>query len=403
MSPLFMCESDSPGSLSAEDRHSNNAGSEREGEGQQTGPRGLKRREKNRNAARKSRKKQTERADELHEELQSLERSNSALQREIATLTKELHVYEAALKRHEPHCRLKTSPPSSLTHPSFSDPNRGQSSAASPGIPLQSPSSLPASETSSLGSKRLNYTEKTHHPLAVPLPVTPPSAGPPSKLYSVQLSAHADRRSSFEVKLPIASTPSSFLTPVPSPVPQPQSGQHTAAKTSSDYFTAEPFVPKQDSSNAAPPCSLSGIQTSGTTYECYPVNLPQLHPFQSIGNPSSSRLLSSLYDSPLQNPAPRSFPALPRSGPEPRPVPAFDLKLRHIHQVAPNPAPLLTQLTVPRPLGVPPSTSCSFGQSLAPPLQSLPPPGHASKDLSLSEFLDDNDWILTGTNSHNSQ
>uniref|UniRef100_A0A672JPE5 BZIP domain-containing protein n=1 Tax=Salarias fasciatus TaxID=181472 RepID=A0A672JPE5_SALFA len=75
--------------------------------------RGLKRREKNRNAARKSRKKQTERADELHEELQSLERSNSALQREIATLTKELHVYEAALKRHEPHCRLKTSPPSS--------------------------------------------------------------------------------------------------------------------------------------------------------------------------------------------------------------------------------------------------------------------------------------------------
>lgn len=40
---------------------------ERERGGQQMGPRGTKRREKNRDAARKSRRKQTERADELHE------------------------------------------------------------------------------------------------------------------------------------------------------------------------------------------------------------------------------------------------------------------------------------------------------------------------------------------------
>lgn len=40
---------------------------ERDGDGQETGPRGMKRKAKNRDAARKSRKKQMERADELHE------------------------------------------------------------------------------------------------------------------------------------------------------------------------------------------------------------------------------------------------------------------------------------------------------------------------------------------------
>uniref|UniRef100_A0A3Q2QAT6 Basic leucine zipper ATF-like transcription factor 2 n=1 Tax=Fundulus heteroclitus TaxID=8078 RepID=A0A3Q2QAT6_FUNHE len=70
-------------------------------------PRVTKRREKNRDAARKSRRKQTERADELHEELQHLEQSNSALQKEIAALKKDLRLYEKALERHQPHCRLK--------------------------------------------------------------------------------------------------------------------------------------------------------------------------------------------------------------------------------------------------------------------------------------------------------
>uniref|UniRef100_A0A3P9Q7S5 Basic leucine zipper ATF-like transcription factor 2 n=1 Tax=Poecilia reticulata TaxID=8081 RepID=A0A3P9Q7S5_POERE len=68
-----------------------------------------KRREKNRDAARKSRRKQTERADELHE---SIEQSNSALQKEIAKLKKDLRLYETALERHKPHCRLKDAAPS---------------------------------------------------------------------------------------------------------------------------------------------------------------------------------------------------------------------------------------------------------------------------------------------------
>uniref|UniRef100_A0A3Q2XUC1 Basic leucine zipper ATF-like transcription factor 2 n=1 Tax=Hippocampus comes TaxID=109280 RepID=A0A3Q2XUC1_HIPCM len=71
--------------------------------------RGTMRRIKNRNAARKSRKKQTEKADELHKEFVRLEASNSALEKEIAALKKEVQHYTAVLQRHRPFCVLRDS------------------------------------------------------------------------------------------------------------------------------------------------------------------------------------------------------------------------------------------------------------------------------------------------------
>uniref|UniRef100_A0A3Q3KCG1 BZIP domain-containing protein n=1 Tax=Monopterus albus TaxID=43700 RepID=A0A3Q3KCG1_MONAL len=97
MSPLFMDTS----------YESNSSGSLSEGKGQHLGNMGTKRREKNRDAARKSRRKQTERADELHEELQCIERSNSALKKEIAALKRDFNLYKTALERHEPYCCLR--------------------------------------------------------------------------------------------------------------------------------------------------------------------------------------------------------------------------------------------------------------------------------------------------------
>ncbi|XP_018962340.1 basic leucine zipper transcriptional factor ATF-like [Cyprinus carpio] len=61
-------------------------------------------REKNRDAARKSRRKHTEKADLLHEELQNLEQSNATFVKEIAELKKELQLYTTALEQHIPHC-----------------------------------------------------------------------------------------------------------------------------------------------------------------------------------------------------------------------------------------------------------------------------------------------------------
>ncbi|XP_017565324.1 basic leucine zipper transcriptional factor ATF-like 3 [Pygocentrus nattereri] len=68
------------------------------------------RRQRNRDAARRSRKKQTERADVLHEELQTLETSNAAYVKEIAELKKELQHYTTILKEHEPHCTVQCLP-----------------------------------------------------------------------------------------------------------------------------------------------------------------------------------------------------------------------------------------------------------------------------------------------------
>ncbi|XP_057710889.1 uncharacterized protein batf2 [Corythoichthys intestinalis] len=68
---------------------------------------GTGRRQKNRDAARKSRKKQTQKADELHQELMNLERSNSALEKEIQDLKEKLRHYTTILERHEPSCLLR--------------------------------------------------------------------------------------------------------------------------------------------------------------------------------------------------------------------------------------------------------------------------------------------------------
>ncbi|KAK2913661.1 hypothetical protein QQF64_030568 [Cirrhinus molitorella] len=75
------------------------------------------RKEKNRDAARKSRKKQTEKADMLHEELQTLEQSNAAFIKEIAELKKELQLYSTALEQHIPHCTKLCPFESSVTAP----------------------------------------------------------------------------------------------------------------------------------------------------------------------------------------------------------------------------------------------------------------------------------------------
>ncbi|XP_072364883.1 basic leucine zipper transcriptional factor ATF-like 3 [Scyliorhinus torazame] len=65
-----------------------------------------RRREKNRIAAQRSRKKQTQKADKLHEEYEKLEQENTALKREIRKLSEEVKHLSEALKDHERICPL---------------------------------------------------------------------------------------------------------------------------------------------------------------------------------------------------------------------------------------------------------------------------------------------------------
>ncbi|KAM4772380.1 basic leucine zipper transcriptional factor ATF-like 3 [Rhinophrynus dorsalis] len=64
----------------------------------------VRRREKNRVAAQRSRKKQTQKADKLHEEYESLEQENTSLKKEIGKLTDELKHLSQVLKDHEQIC-----------------------------------------------------------------------------------------------------------------------------------------------------------------------------------------------------------------------------------------------------------------------------------------------------------
>uniref|UniRef100_UPI0037E902EE basic leucine zipper transcriptional factor ATF-like 3 n=1 Tax=Semicossyphus pulcher TaxID=241346 RepID=UPI0037E902EE len=79
----------------------------------------LKRREKNRVSARKSRKRQTQRADILHQMCELLEQKNMKLRKEVDSLSEEQRLLNDTLKAHEPlclnmHCFITSSTSSGL-------------------------------------------------------------------------------------------------------------------------------------------------------------------------------------------------------------------------------------------------------------------------------------------------
>ncbi|KAM9355840.1 basic leucine zipper transcriptional factor ATF-like 3 [Pholidichthys leucotaenia] len=66
----------------------------------------MKKREKNRVAAQKNRKKQTQRADQLHQACELLEQRNRKLRREVDSLSEEQHLLTEILRAHEPFCTI---------------------------------------------------------------------------------------------------------------------------------------------------------------------------------------------------------------------------------------------------------------------------------------------------------
>ncbi|XP_018540444.1 uncharacterized protein batf2 [Lates calcarifer] len=448
MSPLFMdtgYEPNSPGSLSAEDCNSNTAGSEREGEGQQVENTGKKRRDKNRDAARRTRRKQTERADELHEELQRLERSNSALQKEIAALKKDLNHYTTALAHHEPYCRLKASGSSSsaATQIPVSPSTKCHTSSSPPRVTPQASSStlaaapsISTSLTSGLGLQTFDCVENPHlSPPASAAAATTlasisgssaelviasasSSSSPVTVPYSASFSTLEAPHSLFSEELPITSKPAS-VTPVCSSLStaaQPHSGHNTIHETSSmpanacfsalNSETLDAFLMKQTSFLTAPsdmvaPYShLMGEHEGLMAHSCS-MNSAQLHPGQFSGNPNNSSQQCALLPSTPQAPALRSLTVTSQANLERPPASAFKPCYRQQMTPSPTHASLLSLLTTPCPLNISQTTSTnsSDGAVFQPPPPSLPLSGDPTSDLSLSDFLEINDWILSGNNN----
>ncbi|KAM4694978.1 basic leucine zipper transcriptional factor ATF-like 3 [Discoglossus pictus] len=101
----------------------NTSGSEADvlSQGSDVSDRKVRRREKNRVAAQRSRKKQTQKADKLHEEYECLEQENSSLKKEIGKLTDELKHLSQVLKDHEQICPYLHCPVNFVTVPRVSD------------------------------------------------------------------------------------------------------------------------------------------------------------------------------------------------------------------------------------------------------------------------------------------
>ncbi|XP_068569624.1 basic leucine zipper transcriptional factor ATF-like 2 [Cebidichthys violaceus] len=426
MSPLFMdtgYELNSPGSVSAEG--SNTAGSEREEGGQQMRGRGRVRQEKNRNAARKSRRKQTERADELHEELQCLERSNSEIKKEIAALKNDLQLYTTALEHHEPFCCLKDSASSSTTRPSVSSSLGCRTNSSPPGVPPQASRSafaaapsLSASLTSGLGLQTRDCVESARLSSLTPTPPTTTTLDLPhglsAELFTSSSSATAPDSLSFSaVPTPhslFSGDPSSLITPRPTNVPpvctslvsrsapSRSGGVHESSSTSANahfsplrpaaldefLMTQATFLPA--SSDVV---TLNSPLASENVGLGCPMNVSQLRPGQFSRNSVNSSLPCSFLQTTLLDPSPQSLSMSP-------PASAFAFKPSYSQQVTLNCAPLLSMLTVPSPL-VSQTTSSRFDEPVPQPPPSLLLFGDTSRDLSLSELLEGNDWILSGT------
>lgn len=213
--------------------------------------------------------------------------------------------------------------------------------------------------------------------------------------YCVSLSTAPAAHSLFSDDPPslITSRPANVCTSlVSNPVPaQPQSRQgaiHEGSSLSTDtcFSTLDSgaldvFLMKSTSfltasSDVVPHYSHVVAENTGLVGHGCPVDVLQLHPGHFRGNPVNSSSVS------------------PQTNPELSPVPAFASKPSYSQHVAPNPVSLLSLLTVPSPLNESQTTSRSFNGPLSQPMPSPPPLAYPSRDLSLSELLEVDDWIL---------
>ncbi|KAG6927598.1 basic leucine zipper transcriptional factor ATF-like 2 [Chelydra serpentina] len=86
----------------------------------------LKRRQKNRAAAQRSRQKHTEKADELHQQHELLEHNNTVLKKEIEVLNEQLKYWTQMLKDHESTCPDMLTPSLPTQTPLLHWPAEGQ-------------------------------------------------------------------------------------------------------------------------------------------------------------------------------------------------------------------------------------------------------------------------------------
>lgn len=344
-------------------------------------------------------------------------------------MKRDLHFYTAALENHKPLCCLPDAAPGSSSTPCLSVSRSADCQAGSspPGDPPQASTSTAAaapslctSLTSGLDLQTPDCVKSTHLSPSTPALTTTTSSSSDSSSYefftssssritpySTSWSTALAPRSLFSDDLPPLIT--SNVTPVctssliTAAIPR-RGATHEHSMSANacssalhsdalDAFLMDQASFQRVSSNVPPYAHLAAENTALAAQGCLK-NAPQLHPAHFSGNLISSNVPRSLLPSTLQEPVHQSLSVSPQGNPEPSPASAFASKPSSSQHVSFNSASLLSQLTAPSPINVSLTTSSSFDGSLAQPPTSPSALGATSKDLSFSELLEVNDWIL---------
>lgn len=314
------------------------------------------------------------------QELQNLEQLNSAIQKDIDSLKRELDYYTLVLERHKPFCCLKEA---AVASASTADGHSGsptaitQASASAHTAELSIPShhihqsACLSSSTSAaaydLCSSTSTFTTFAHSDSFNPVLASHSLFLGDSPPLTTQEGATSART------LPVTAA----ATSPPSRValrnhPLPDLFPATASKST--------FPMNQASANTPLSCSHSSADNRGAVGSPVsahqPVHLKHLQPMENtlhLGLPSSDL-----------SPSPQSLSE----------ASAFNTSFGggYGHNINSESESLLSLLTAPPPISLPQNDFSNFPESFA--QSSFSPPFDISADLSLSELLSTDEWIL---------
>lgn len=344
-------------------------------------------------------------------------------------MKKDLQLYTTALELHAPHCCISRSSTSQLVSPSAgcetgSSPPR-VSPQASNSTSLAVPS-LSTSLSSSLGLQTLDSVKNTHHSPSAPATLASsssspadlfitPSPSPATVPYSLSFSTLPPPHSLFSQESPITCRSSNVtgmtaslvsnsnnLTAAAQPqfveeaIYGPSAVSADACFSTSHSDTLDDFLMKPPSyitalSNVVPSYTRAATENAAQGLQ---TNIGRYR-----GNPNNSSTLCSLFPLNPQDPHLQPVSVSRQESLESFPAPAFAFKPCYSRQMTPNPTPLLSRLTVPTPLSGCQTTSSSFDRLISHASPLPPPLSDPSRDLSLSELLEVNDWILGGSSN----
>lgn len=328
------------------------------------------------------------------QELQNLEHSNLAIQKDIDSLKQELRYYTLVLERHKPFCCLRDATAGSAPTPdgragSPAAVTRASATAQTAGLSLptssdSSPqihksacrtSSIPgAAFTSSyeLGSSTSAFT--TSAP-SDPFPPLPPS----HSLFA----GHSPPLTTLESATPACTLP--VTAAATSPPNRVALSDRPLSALFSTPVSKGTFLMDQASSATLLSCSHSPAENRGpASSPAHVHHLPTVH--SKHLRPMENSLHSSLPGSHL-SPRPQSLSAATQET-----ASTTCLGEGFGPNFSPESESLLSLLTVPPPLSLPLTDFISFSESFA--QSSLSPLVDISTDLSLSELLNTDEWIL---------